>query len=442
MALRLQGSRQLNEVIFQIFVDSFPLRNNFQQITDVAAAHADDIESIISGDPASGAEVVAARDQEAALEDAVRKGDRFIGDGIERAVLNELEVVENAVPDDRVKIKTGGGLIDGIKMLKAVEQAADPPNFSAGSLERIDVIQVASTGTVGTTTGTEVALGGGLAEAERIPDNTVDLAFLFLRADGSSPFAPLPIKDSDDGTNSFIMKNLQRFLEERDITQPHKQYANWLTNGAFLRVDVNSTVINWTPTRGTIVRDATEKRFGDFSGKFTGDGTAGGSYIEQTLQSPESLKGMFVTVSAYLRLAAGTTAKTGRISIIQTGDTPESDFSQTVDLNEEMWQRVHVTGFIDNSVTAVEVRIELDTTDPSTVVGFIEGVQFSIGRNLTEFEYPERISLDDAGLLFIEGGTVSGDLTILGDTALEGDLAWQFPPPFDVFSNVLAWSVP
>lgn len=403
MALRLSGSRTLNEITFQAFIDSFPLRNNAQQTTDVVNSHAADIEAIISGDPASGAEVVAARDQEGSLEDAVRKGDRFIGDGVERSVLNDFEVVENSTPDDKVKLKTGGALIDGIKVLKAVEQSIDPPNFTATAKERIDVVQIDSSGTGGTTTGFEVAVGSALAEIERIPDNTVDSAFLFLRSEVSSPFAPRPIKNSDDGTNSFIMKNEQRFIEERDITIPHKHYANWIRNGAFLRVDSGSVVLDWTITNGTLVRDATEKKFGDFSGKFTGDGTAGGSFIEQTLPSPESLQGRFITISAYLRLDAGTTAKTGRITIIQTGDTPEADFSKTVDLNSEMWQRVHITDYIDNSVTAVKIRIELDTTDPSTVAGFIDGVQFSIGRNLTEFEYPERISLDDDGDLNLGG---------------------------------------
>ncbi|KKK86428.1 hypothetical protein LCGC14_2763370, partial [marine sediment metagenome] len=163
--------------------------------------------------------------------------------------------------------------------------------------------------------------------------------------------------------------------------------------------------------------------------------------IEQELASPESLRGKFLSVSAYLKLGPAIASKTGRITIRQVGDTPESDFSVSASLNGELFQRLHVVDFIDNSVTAVFIRIEVDTTNPSTVVGFIEGVQASVGRILTEFEWPERIRKIDDGSVNLEG-TIGGDITFTGDTiftgdsTFEGNMAWQWPPPFDIFTNV------
>lgn len=433
MAFRLEGANQLNEIIFQDTIDSFPLRDNDRKTTDAIASHALSIEALESGGspPASSsAEVIAARDDEADLQSALRKGDEILGDAVFESILGEYLVKESTVPDDKFDVDSGSAIINGVKVRTESVQQIDPPNFS-GVFERIDLVELGSSGTVTTATGAEFALGGGLAEAERPTNNTISLARAFLRSEASSPFAPRPIKDADDGTNSFIIPNNQRFFVQLDQFKHHTQYSNWIRNGAFLSINVDQTVFQWTPTNeASFARDTTFAFFGDFIGKFVGDGTAGGSFIEQQLPGTEALRDREVTVSVYMRLGAGTTAKTGRITIRQVGDTPESDFSQTVVLNSETFQRVHVVGRIDNSVTAIFLRLELDTTDPSSVTGFFDGVQFSIGRNLTEFEYPERIRIKDDGNTEFPGGIITDDLQF------EANIAWQFPPPFDIFTNV------
>lgn len=426
MADRLESANQLNEILFQDPIDSFPHRDNYRKITDLIASHASNLEALTAGSP-SGAEVLTARDDQANLATAIRKGDEVQGDSITEGVLNDFLVKQSATPDDKVDVDTGEGIISGIKMRVSAVQVVDPPNFSATAKERIDVVEIGSSGTVSTTTGTEVAAGSGLVEIERPPDNTVELAFLFLRGEASSPFAPLPIRNTDNGTDSFIIPNRQRFFVQRDRTDAHRNPVNWVNNGAFNRLDAGA-LLGWTLTNGALVQETTaaNRIFGDFSGKFTGDGVVGGSFLEFALPSPRALRGKFVTASAYLKLDSGTTAKTGRITIAQTGDTPESDFSETADLNDQIFQRIHKTGFIDNSVTAVKIRIELDTTDPSTVAGFIDGVQVQIGLILTEFEYPVRLAVGDDGQPDFQSG----------DIEFAGNLAWQWTPPFDVFQNV------
>lgn len=448
MADRLEGANQLNEILFQDPIDSFPHRDNYSKITALVSSHAGDIEALqAAGAPPAGpsAEVIASRDDQPDLQSAIRKADEILGDGVFENVVNEFRVKESTLPDDKVDVDTGEAIINGKKVLTSSIQVVDPANFSAASLERIDVVHVDSSGTVAVTTGLEAALGSGLAEAERPPDNTVVLALLFLRsgAGNLSPFPPEDIRKNDNLTDSFVVLNLQRFFVQRDRTDPHRHPSNLLANGAMASVDSAGAVSNWTLTRGTLVQESGSGNFifSDFSGKFTGDGTAGGSFIEQELASPESLRGKFLSVSAYLKLGPAIASKTGRITIRQVGDTPESDFSVSASLNGELFQRLHVVDFIDNSVTAVFIRIEVDTTNPSTVVGFIEGVQASVGRILTEFEWPERIRKIDDGSVNLEG-TIGGDITFTGDTiftgdsTFEGNMAWQWPPPFDIFTNV------
>ena len=88
MSARLEGSRQVNEIRFQDRINSFPHRDNYQKITDVIALHATDIESLSAS--TSTSEIIAARDQEADLQTAVRTGDEIGGDpgnGVSRFVL-------------------------------------------------------------------------------------------------------------------------------------------------------------------------------------------------------------------------------------------------------------------------------------------------------------------------------------------------------------------
>ena len=68
MAQRLEGANQLNEVIFQDPIDSFPHRDNYEKVTQGIAAHANSIEALENGGTPPGvssAEVVAARDEAA-----------------------------------------------------------------------------------------------------------------------------------------------------------------------------------------------------------------------------------------------------------------------------------------------------------------------------------------------------------------------------------------
>lgn len=407
MADRLEGANQLNEVQFQSPIDSFPHRDNYSKITAVIASHAAAIEALSTA--ASGSEVVDARNDEPDLNTRITKADEIQGDGVFEAVLNEYLMKESAAPDDKLDVDTGEALINGRMARTATVQTVDPPNFTAVSKERIDTMYLKSDGTVDTVTGAEVALGAGTAEAESPPNNTVILGFMFLRSGAAnpSPFAPEDIRDTDDLTDSFIIPNLQRFFVQRDRTDAERHPSNLLANGAFATVNSSSVLPpNWTETRGALIQDATAANviFGDNAGKFTGDGVTGGNYIEQELLSPKALRGKFVTLSAHLKLDAATASKVGRISIIQVGDTPEQDFVATADLNAEQFQRLSVSGLIDNSVTQVFVRIEVDTTDMSTVVGFIDGVQCSVGKILTDFEWPERIRRKDDGTVELTGG--------------------------------------
>lgn len=408
MALRLEGSRQLNEIQFQIFVDSFPIRNNFQKTTDVVNAHAADLEALLIGDPASGAEVVSARDQEGDLGTAIRKADEHTGDGVERNVLDDFELVQNTVADDKLKLKTGSAIIGGIKVRKAVEQSIDPPDFSLGITDpRIDVFHVASTGLAGSTTGTPAVT----PLAERKPDNTVEVGTAFLRPSGANPNVPNPIKEEDDGANSFIMKNEQRFFEQKDDEEEDSNVLNLLENGAGLILDTGGEPLNVTGTNlDTLERSATEKRFGDFSVRIVGAAAGIGlRHAAWAAKYVTSLQRLFITVSCYIKLASGTIGKTARITVIQTGDSPDADFSAERFVNDREWLRLHVSGFVDNETTALDVRVEVDNVDSNATEGFIDGVQLQLGKVLTGFEFPPRVGLRSDGIL-----DLGGDLLVSG----------------------------
>ncbi len=416
MAARLEGDSQLQEILFQDPIDSLPHRQNYQDITNVISLHASDIEALLAGDPASGSEVVSARDQQPDLGTAIRKADEIVGDAIAENVLNDFLVKQSAVPDDKVVVDTGEAIIEGIKVRNASTQAVDPADFSLGITDpRIDVVYQTSSGTVAVVTGTPAAS----PEAEARPDNTVELARLFLRPSGADPNVPNDIRNTDDLTDSFIVLNLQRFFVQRNDTDRERHPANWINNGAFLTLDAAGVITGWTTSNGTLAQDsvAANRIYGDLSGRFEGDGVAGGSSFSFLIPTPTALRGKFVTISVFIKLDSGTISKTGRITVVQIGDTPDSDFSASADLNDQLFQRIHVTGRIDNSVTAISVKVEVDTTDPSTVVGFIDGVQLQVGRILTAFEYPVRLAQGD-------------------DIDFEGNLAWSFTPPFDIFANV------
>ena len=413
MVDRLEGANQLNEVQFQSPIDSFPHRDNYSKITAVIANHALAIEALSTA--ASGSEVVDARNDEPDLNARITKADEIQGDGVFENVLNDFLMKQSGTPDDKVDVDTGEALINGRMIRVATVQTVDPANFSAADLERIDTVSLKNDGTVEVATGAEVALGSGLAEIEPPPNNSVILGFLFLRSPvgNLSPFPPADINNTDQLTESFIILNLQRFFVQIDRSHVETHQNNQVANGAFVSVDVGGVLADWVVTRGTLIQDGAvaNKIFGDNAGKFTGNGVTGGNFIEQEIFSPRSFRGQFITLSAHLKLATGTLSKVGRLSLRLVGDTPEADLIVTADLNTEQFQRLHLVGRVDNSVTQIFVRLEIDTTDSNSTVGFMEGVQMSPGKILTRFSWPERIRIRDDGTTKFPGGIVTDDLT-------------------------------
>lgn len=458
MVDRLEGANQLNEIQFQSPIDSFPHRDNYSKIAAVIANHALAIEALSTA--ASGSEVVDARNDEPDLNTRITKADEIQGDGVYEAVLNEFLMKESAVPDDKFDVDTGEALINGRMVRVATVQTIDPPNFTAADLERIDTVYIDNAGNVATATGAEVALGSGLAEVEPPPNNTVILGHVFLRSPvaNPSPFVPADILDTDNLTDSFIQLHLQRFFVQLDRSHGETHQNNQVANGAFVSTDVGGVLADWVVTRGTLVQEpaAADKIYGDNSGKFTGSGVTGGNFIEQEIFSPRSFRGKFITLSAHMKLGPAIASKVGRLTLRMVGDTPESDLIVTADLNSEQFQRLHITGLVDNSVTQIFVRLEVDTTDSNTTVGFMEGVQLSPGKILTRFSWPERIRIRDDGTTKFPGGIVTDDLTfaggttttftgnvvidgtldVTGDATFEGNLRWQWPPPMDIFLSM------
>ncbi|KKL67765.1 hypothetical protein LCGC14_2131730, partial [marine sediment metagenome] len=105
MADRLEGANQLNEILFQDPIDSFPHRDNYSKITALVSSHAGDIEALqAAGAPPAGpsAEVIASRDDQPDLQSAIRKADEILGDGVFENVVNEFRVKESTLPDDKV----------------------------------------------------------------------------------------------------------------------------------------------------------------------------------------------------------------------------------------------------------------------------------------------------------------------------------------------------
>lgn len=391
------------------------------------ADHADLIEALETGGTppgASSAEVVGARSGQTDLSASIQTADQHVGDGILKDVLDDFETVEDqAAPDDTVTVKAGAGVINGLKVREAATQTVDPIDFTLGETNpRIDVLAMPSTGTVAVTTGTPAAT----PLPERHADNTVPISVLFLRPNGANPNEPLPIRDVDNGVDSFIELNTERFLEEKDETGSSHHPHNLIRNGAFLTVQADESVTGWTATNlDTFERSTIKKLFGDFAARIVGAGggppPAGLRHIEAPIPFLERLKGRFVRISVYVQLAAGVTGKTGRITLRQEGDSPAADFSDSFTVNDQGWVRMHVQGFIDNETTTAFLRVEADTTDSNITEAFFDGAQVTPGKELSEFENPPGIRQREDGSVAIVDLTLEGDLVVEGSTLIKGD---------------------
>jgi hypothetical protein len=331
-----------------------------------------------------------------------REGDEIVGDG----VLTGFGVNQQGSPDNTVVVDGGTAIVAGHKVRAGATQTLTTTNFTAAAVNRIDVVVLDNFGVASLVTGTESAT----PVIPAVPSDTVILAYLYLRSSGiASPPEDIVNNNGGAGT-SFILLNLQRSFVQRDDTDPHRHPANIAIDGAFLR---SSALTDWTPTTGTFVQSSAQKIFGDFSGLFTPVTTA---KVEQIVADISPLLGKWVTLSAYERLAAVNTT-TGRITIVVTGGT---DSSVSFAINNVLWQRGNITGFISPLATAVTIRLELDTTASNTTAGYFDGVQLSVGKILTEFEYPTRVFVNKDGSIDLPNSVLSGDVVINGSLTVTG----------------------
>lgn len=401
MTDRLEGTNQLNEIIFQDDVDSFPLRDNHEKITTVVAAHALSIESLESGGspPASSsAEVIAARDEAADLQTRLRDSFKASHAGIFASILNDCQVNASGTPDDKVVVDTGQGLVNGALFRETSTQTLDPANFGVGETNpRIDVVYISADGTAGVTTGTPAAT----PLPEQIPANTVELAKLYLYPAGGDPNPPKPIKNfEDNATNSFIILNVDRFLNAAGRHRVDRRATNAVLNGAFLVLDENANVWNWTATNAAIVQDS-DSLFGTKAAKITNDGSNSQHYASQAILTPTAFRGEYVTVTAYIKLdtAPAATAIQATVEVVQTGDAPAADFHDDFTINDKEWHRIVLQGWIDNEVTAIELRVypDGDASQVSTTAVLVDGVQMHVGLDVLGFEFPETLKYDQNG---------------------------------------------
>lgn len=424
MAFRLEGGNQLNEIIFQDDVDSFPLRDNFEKVTSGVAAHALSIESLESGGspPASSsAEVITAREEAADLVTRIKDSQDHQGWGIFPSVLNELLVSESGTPDDKVVVDTGQGMVNGSLFRETSTQTLDPADFSLGITDpRIDVVHISANGTAAVTTGTPAAT----PLAEQIPANTIEIARLWLEPSGGNPNVPNPIKDFNDGTNSYIRVKLDRFLQARKVSHPRRIPFNQVRNGSFAVLDNTGVIWDWTATNTTIAQNA-DAVFENSSMKITNDGTNSAHFASTSVAIVPHLRGQWLTVAFWIKM---TSPASGDIScavkIKQTGDSPEQDVTVTARINSNIWQRVIAQAYIDNETTAIDIEIYPDgvAVQVSTTAALVDGVMATRGLDVFGFEYPPRVVFEADGSVKVMDLDVFNDLQVFNDADIDGDL--------------------
>ena len=423
MAQRLDGSEQLNEIIFQTAIDSFPHRDNYEKITSAVAAHATSIEALENGGtpPASSsAEVIAARDEAPDLQTRIRDSQSKSRWGVFAGELNDYEVAPSGTPDDKVVVDTGQALVNGQLSRETSTQTLDPADFALAVVNpRIDVVYLSADGTVGATTG----LPAAAPLPEQIPTNTIELAKIYLRPSGGNPNVPNTIRAFDNGTDSFVILTNDRFLHDNRDGFRYTAPANQVVNGAGLLLDPFGVPYLWQVVNATLAQDATEQLFGDKSLKVTNDGTTSNHYLSYAISDVKHLKNKWVTASAYVKMAA-----TGNVSpslfLKQSGSSPSADVEVAAVGNPEGWVRIVLQAFVDNDTTGLEVRIYPDGSGAKTssVACFVDGVQLTTGLEIRGFAYPEPVVVRDDGLVVVTNIDVMNDLHVYNDADIDGDL--------------------
>jgi len=393
MATRLEGSNQLNEIIFQDDIDSYPLRDNFEKVTQATADHAASIEALESGGspPASSsAEVIAAREEATDLKTRIVDSQKDVYYGIFAGVSNECKTIASGTPDDKVEVGTGQGFVNGSLFRETGAQVVDPSDFALGITNpRIDVVHISADGSVAVTTG----LPAVNPIPEEIPSNTLEIAKLWLEPSGGNPNVPNPIRDFSNGTDSFIILKNDRFLYLERGERPEATQINTIKNPAFL----NDTS-DWSGTNATITTVTTPVKYGNASLEITNDGSSNLHYVSQVIDNPTTYHNKQITITAFIRLSAAGNI-TAAMELIQTGAAPAvSTFVEAI-ANEKDWIRLVLQAYVDNDVTALELRIFPDTrtVKTSSIVAFIDGIQLVRGLEVRGFQYPTLITIDDDG---------------------------------------------
>jgi len=424
MAYRLEGTAQLNEILFQSMIDSFPHRDNYEKVAAAVAAHAVSIEALENGGspPASSsAEVIAARDDATDLQTRIRSGQRVGHDGIIAGVLNECAVTAWSPENDKVYVDYGEGIVNGALFHSDDLQELDPADFSVGETNpRIDVVYIGADGTAGITTG----LPAASPKPEQIPDNTIEIARVFLYPSGANPNVPKTIYDYEGSSgNSFIIPKADRFLFSSVETRPEMVRVNQVRNGSFEMLDDTGGVYAWTANNATIAQDA-DALFGDKSLKITNDGTNSIHYAQTSILNPLVMRGRWVTVTAWIKLA-GTYASANEtyVSLIQTGASPAVDTFTIVNTNTKTWTRAMLKAYVDNDVTSLTLRIFphwRDAYADSTAV-YVDGVQLHVGKSVVGFEFPVLVKYEADGSCNLYNLQVFNDLEVKGDLDVGGD---------------------
>lgn len=382
---------------------------------------AEDVEFIIGSWSTTNTEINLYHSSDSS-SDLARVPNSLISDGV---ILGST-VVEQGTPDTTVSVQAGSGLING-RYWEHKTLNITPTAVGAVSSRRITLLSVDQTGQV-IETGSGVKAGVTFApfEAQATPGfGVIPLARIFLRSDGAG--VTLPIRDADNGTDSFIVLNLQRFAVPADNSEPHRHPSNMVRNGGFINGD---PPVDWTVTGGaTVARDTGQKLFGDHTIKVTNVASVG--RLEQSTGSaPGDAFGdirnysgpggayKFYTISAYILLdpAGSVDSATANLNVSGTA-FPTATVSATV--NKSTWQRIHVTSLTLIQPTAVDFTLQItgDTSGGNSTVWFVDGVQLTIGKGIYEFEYPQAVKQRDDGSIEFDGDLEigSGGLTADGD---------------------------
>lgn len=170
------------EITRQADVLSKPLRDNFTNLKNAINDNQTQLTAIVT--PASGSEVVNARDNLASLQANIRArrgfGDRVISE-------TDFIVTEQGTPDDTVQVAAGTGVIAGIGVTSAASQNSGSISASSAGKHRIVTVAIQSDNTVTVVEGAEY-------------DSFADAVFPSL----SSTQMPLAWIDIDDTTPVVI----------------------------------------------------------------------------------------------------------------------------------------------------------------------------------------------------------------------------------------------